>query len=200
MDKLKQIEQAIEKADKEQSNLNHGVFDIGGFTSPKIRHLMNNLGAISTSYLEIGVHRGAVLLSTLSNNSLKAVAIDNFSEFDDGTVENELRANIKRFEGNVLLLKTDCWTADLWGKKFDLYLFDGAHDFVSQRQAMTYFQKQYADEMIVCVDDFDWDDVERGTMEGLMRGDYLIEKSFFLEGKDGWHNGFAVFLLKKPTV
>jgi hypothetical protein len=34
----------------------------------------------------------------------------------------------------------------------------------------------------------------------LMRGDYLIEKSFFLEGKDGWHNGFAVFLLKKPTV
>lgn len=199
MNKEQVIKHAVEMADKERSNLNLDTFMVGGFTSPKIRHLMNNLGAISTSYLEIGCHRGATLVSAFSNNhDLKSIAIDNFSEFEDGTVENELRNNIKIFKGNVLFFKGDCWTIDLTGSVFDLYLYDGAHDRESQQRAMTHYLKHFAKETIVCVDDYDWDDVKAGTQDGFkdLEG-FEVQRCFYGSGAEGWHNGFAVFLVKR---
>ena len=201
MTKYELIQDAVSKADKEISNIGTATFEIGGFTSPKIRHLMNNLGAISTNYLEIGCHRGATLTATFCNNpQLNFVAIDNFSEFEDGTVEGELRQNIKRFGGTGKFIKGDCWTADLGEQKFDLYLYDGAHDVESQERAITHFEKHFADEVIVCVDDYDWNDVIAGTDMGLhdlSPAVYDIRCCAVKKASDGYHNGFAVLLITR---
>ena len=200
MTKYELIQDAVSRANAEISYIDPATFEIGGFTSPKIRHLMNNLGTISTNYLEIGCHRGATLTAAFSNNPrLNFVAIDNFSEFEDGTVEDELRQNIKRFGGTGKFIKGDCWTADLGDAKFDLYLYDGAHDVESQERAITHFEKHFADEVILCVDDFDWNDVRTGTQIGGMElnADYDIRRCFYATGAEGWHNGFAVFLLTR---
>src|ERR1019366_578824 len=86
MGKIELIKEAIEKGIAEQSKLTSHQFDVGGFTSPKIRHIMNNLGAISTNYLECGSHIGcSLIMTTYGNDNLKtSVAIDNWSEFNNG--------------------------------------------------------------------------------------------------------------------
>jgi len=79
------IDECIEKAYKHESNLNNDVLAINGMSSPKVRHLLNNLcSRDNTSYLEIGSWRGSTLISSIFKNKIKhAVAIDNFSQFVD---------------------------------------------------------------------------------------------------------------------
>jgi hypothetical protein len=197
------IDSAIKSADEKISKLDESPFRIGGFTSDKIRHLMNNLGAISTCYLEIGSHRGSTLVAAFYNNNLRCVAFDNFSEFEDGTVETELRNNIKEFKGNVFLYKADCFTTDMniGHTGFDLYLYDGAHDVESQKKAFTRFHHLFADDVIVCVDDYDWSNVKSGTMEGIAAIEpyFSLIHARFLPGAEGFHNGFAVFYLQRKA-
>ena len=74
---IKAIDKAINDARDEISGMDIACFNIGGYTSPCIRHLLNNLGALSTSYLEIGVHRGSTFCAAMSNNPhLFGVAVD----------------------------------------------------------------------------------------------------------------------------
>ena len=55
------------------------VLEILGFTSPKVKHLLNNLCNFDgCSYLELGVWAGATFCSAIYNNDIHAVAIDKF--------------------------------------------------------------------------------------------------------------------------
>lgn len=195
------IDSAITMAENKQSKLDDTVFRIGGFTSDRIRHLMNNLGWISKKYLEVGCHRGSTLIASFYNNNLQCVAFDNFSEFEDGTVETELRNNIRDFKGNVYLYKADCFTTELQPEHtgFDLYLYDGAHDIEAQKKAFTHFKDVLADDAIICVDDYDWQAVKEGTLQGLraIEHEFSLEYARVLPGDAGWHNGFALFWLQR---
>lgn len=202
MTKIEQIQSAIAQAEDCVSQLTYREFEVGGFTSPKIRHLLNNLGALSTEYLEIGVHRGSTLVATCHGNTLKRfTGVDNFSEFDDGTVKKELEDNVlNRISGPGSLFFEDCFRSDLPGRMggfYDMYLYDGAHDYASQKQAISHFLPVLADEFILCVDDTDWSDVINGTNDGIYEAGLKIVWDKLLEGKDGWHNGFYVALIKK---
>lgn len=200
--KYEHIYQSILEVQLEPSELPEEVLSIGGFTSPNIRNLMNRLGKISTKYLEVGTHRGATFFAATYGNQLKAVAIDNFSEFEDGTVENEFRSHLKAFNSSALVVKADCFTADIPDsyKGIDLYLYDGAHDYESQKKAITKLIDWMADEFIFCVDDYDWEDVQRGTMDGIAEAGLDILYEIHLSGKpEEWWNGFGVLLLKKKA-
>ncbi len=84
MSKLEQLQAIIDTAlqGAGKSKLTENLIDsIGGFISPNIRHLLNNIGAISTHYVDCGSHVGSSLVSTVyGNDNLKsATAIENWS-------------------------------------------------------------------------------------------------------------------------
>lgn len=210
--KIEAIKEAIEKAKNHQSKMDDVAWSVPALSSLKIRHLMNNLGAISTRYFECGVHKGGLFCSTIRNNDnlLYATANDSFASDE----ANEDKAH-PQFIDNFLKCKPsatviDVIVADTFEineesmkviSPVDLYLFDADHSYESQRKAMIHFLPAMADEFIVCVDDFDWIEVYRGTEDGIVTSmvDVLFQETF--KGNDhdndGWWNGFAVFLLRK---
>lgn len=209
MNKVQQIIHAIQMADALQSKLTPEVMAVPGFTSLRIRHLMNNLGAISNNFFEIGSHKGGTFCSAVFQNDhlQNAVAIDNFSEFNDGEPMRELISNVGLFKPGPVkfkLIAQDCWeTKGLDGMKFDFYLYDGSHDFHSQRKACTHFLDVMADEFIFCVDDYSvWEHVHLGTKEGICESGCSVvfhnELYNGIEGDNhGWHNGLYVALMRK---
>ena len=76
---------AVNNALNHKSNLDEDVLSINGMSSPKVRHLINNICSISgiSHYLEVGTWRGSTLISAISNNkNIKmALGVDNFSQF-----------------------------------------------------------------------------------------------------------------------
>lgn len=204
MGKIGLIKEAIEKAEREESRLDDYCFKIGSYSSPKIRHLLNNLGQIfrtetiapTYNYLEVGVHRGGTFVATLFRNNLNGVAIDNWSEFnEDNTVKKEFLENIKPFGDNVKFIESDCFKVELPKNEYSMYLYDGGHGYEEQKLGITYFYQNMKDEFILCVDDYNWEQVLKGTQDGIkeMGLTVLFEQHLV----DGYHNGFYVALLKK---
>lgn len=207
--KIEAIKRATEEAKNHQSKMDDVSWSVPALSSLKIRHLMNNLGAISTRYLECGVHKGGLFSSAIRNNHLELVfAIDNW----ESDLENDDKA-YPQFLGNVnkCIYKGTAFyhsvnntfnvPIQLIHDKYDLYLYDAAHDYESQRKAMTHFLPAMADEFIVCVDDYDWDEVKRGTQDGLKDANVEICFEHIFEGNDhdndGFWNGYYIALLKK---
>jgi len=213
-EKIEAIKLAIKNADNLSSKMDEKAWSVPALSSLRIRHLMNNLGAISNRYLECGVHRGGLFCSTLRNNSHIDMAcyIDSF-ESDKITGEDIAHEFLNNatdcLEGTDMLLfghECDTFSAPSnIGDGIDLYLYDADHSKESQRKAVTYFLPAMADEFIFCVDDFDWPDVAFGTGVGI--GEALKNKEIQVlythamtgndHDNDGWWNGFFVALLKK---
>src|SRR5688572_19504540 len=79
------LNQCIENAERGESRLNPEILKINGMSSPKIRHLINNICSYPDfkRYLEVGTWRGSTLLSAANGNKNieLAVGIDDFSQF-----------------------------------------------------------------------------------------------------------------------
>lgn len=208
MDKIELIKKCITDAVSHKSKLTEQQLSVGGFTSTKIRHLLNNLGAISTGYYEIGSHIGCSLVSACyGNENLKSmIACDSFCEFqNDGKTKSQFLQNATNSLGdNFTLIEKDCFTVikEELPDGIDFYLFDGAHDYDSQKKGMTYTLPMLAEEVIVCVDDTSWQAPRRGTFDGFAELGYQViyEQSLWdgvESNSDGWWNGFLVALIKK---
>ena len=209
-EKISAIKNAIEMAKNHQSKMDETAWSVPALSSLKIRHLMNNLGAISNRYMEHGTHKGGIFCSVLRNNPNIEIAWWGDSFASDKTtgenVEEQFMQNaINCIQGTeTVLLGEVANTFDLpsdFGSGVDLYCFDADHSYESQRKAMTHFLPSMADEFIVAVDDHDWQDVWLGTHDGLKDAnvEILYEQAF--KGGDhdnnGWWNGFWIALLKK---
>jgi hypothetical protein len=202
MANIEQIEACIRVAEKGISKLNNEVIDsVGGYTSPAIRHLLNNLGVYAENYLEVGVHRGATFTSALYQNHhiKRKVGIDNLSEFnEDNSVMVDFLKNANRFVEDYIFINKDCFAIsqqDL-GCKPDLYLYDGNHSLESHDQALTYFYDMLPDEFTYLVDDSNWKDVRKGTEIGLAKTNLEVVYERHLTDEK-WHNGFSIYILKK---
>lgn len=207
MDKIELIKRAITYSEMEQSNLTEDVLKIGGYTSNKIRHLLNNLGMSCNNYLEIGCHRGSTFCATLYGNNIeKALAIDNFSEFDIDNPKLDFLKNVNKFKGEtkVSLLEEDCFklTIDIskYKTKYDLYLYDGNHADWAQEMALAYYYDVLPNEFIFCADDYKWDQVKNGTQKGIKGCNLKViyEQELGMETNEYW-NGFYIALLKKSA-
>lgn len=214
MKKIEQIKQAIANAEKRQSKLTMEALNVPALSSLMLRALMNNLGAISTHYMEHGVHRGGLFCSTIFNNEnlLTATAVDNF-ESDDISGEHampDFMQNVKTcipqsLTNRFLLIRRNSFDvpSSQIGAPIDLYLFDADHSEDSQCRALTHFISAMAEEFIFCVDDYDWPEVQMGTHRGIIETevDILFEHIFQGNNHDneGAWNGFYVALLKKKS-
>lgn len=201
------IGEAVEMALKGQSKLqDEATFEIGGFTSPAIRHLMNNLGAMATNYFEIGTHMGSLTLATLYNNHhLSSTICDNWTEFENGgKSKDEFYKNLKRYHASAdiklpTVIEQDCFDIPDWIKstiKADLYLYDGGHGYEEQYKGVKDFVDAMQDECILVVDDYNWEQVISGTLNAI--GDCKLQRVYYKQlSSPEWHNGIGLFLLKK---
>lgn len=212
MKKLELLKVAIENADESISHLPGEQFAVPALTSLKIRHLLNNIGKLGNNYLEVGVHRGGTFTASVAGsvNLEKITAVDSFlsdvTSNEGAKPEFENWASIFVPKSSVFkLIHSDSFAEDvltLIPKGVDIYLYDGDHSEESQKKALTFYKDVLADEFIFLCDDFDWDEVQKGTAKGIEEGGYevLFEKYMKSKGShdnDSWWNGFYVALLKK---
>lgn len=138
---------ALELADNGLSKISEREREIFGLSSTRLRSLINNLcSKENTSYLELGVYKGATIISALYGNpTLKAVGVDNY-KYDErepkklaaeGTIweniKSHLHSNIARYNDpdmevnvtNLTIVENNFQDVD-WSKqgKFDLCFFD----------------------------------------------------------------------------
>ena len=214
MTKIEQIDAAIRSAIEWKSKVNKSSMDVPALASLRIRHLLNNLGAISTKYLEVGVHKGGSFCSTVCENDLlSAVAIDSFESdepYHTDQAHPQFLDNARRLlqpTTKFNLLMGDSFSIDLNQivNGIDLYLYDAGHSREQQRNALIYYKPVLDEEFIYCCDDWTYGEVREGTMEGIEQGGYeiLYQRELINEtpGDDHlnmeWWRGYGVFLLKK---
>lgn len=180
------VRQAIDRSESFLSKVPEDMWFFGGhMTSPRSRHLLNNICSFSdVRYLEIGVHKGASLIGALYNNKINyAYAIDNWSEF--GNHIEELHSNINKYIPNCPLkfFNMDAFKIEITSlPKFNIYFYDGGHSTIDQERAFTYFNSCFDDVFIAIVDDWMWDQVREGTFNAFSKLNYtlLFEKEVAL--------------------
>lgn len=115
------VEAALELADNGQSKINERERELFGLSSPRLKALLNNLCSLKgTNYLEIGVYRGATLISAVfGNTECNAIGVDNY-RYDERepkrwaaegdiwhNMKSQLQANLDRYKDPNLPVNID---------------------------------------------------------------------------------------------
>lgn len=141
------ISAALELADNGLSKISERERELFGLSSTRLRSLINNLcSKENTNYLELGVYKGATIISALYGNpTLKVVGVDNY-KYDERepkkwaaegkiweNIKSQLHSNISRYQdpdmevnvNNLTIIENNFQDVD-WTKqsKFDLCFFD----------------------------------------------------------------------------
>jgi hypothetical protein len=198
------VQDCIEMAERGKSRLTDEALKVEGMTGIKVRHLLNNLAALSQNILEIGVHKGAMTVACNTGHQLlRYFVCDNWSQFNgDEKGREHFDENIKAHNIKCTVFEQDCFTIDLSKlPKIDMYIFDGDHNVEDHVKAMTYFKPVLAPIFILVVDDYSWWQVQKGTTDGILMAGmevlYSKELGVGIEGDEsGWWNGLFVALIK----
>lgn len=201
------VQKSIDDANLGVSKLPSEVLEIHGMCGLSTRHLLNNLcKKEQTGYLEIGCWKGSTWIAALYNNanSIKqAVAIDNFSEFYDGQIEQIFHSNCIKFlnDLNYQFYCTDCFDIEiehLFSSPVTIYFYDGNHTALSHELAFTYYNNILDDVFITLVDDWNWRDVREGTYQAFKKLNYkiLFEKQL-INNHAKWANGLYIAVIRK---
>lgn len=212
---VQHVQRSIYYAEQGISKLDKHVLKLEGFSSSKVRHLLNNICSFyGVRYFEVGVWKGSTLVSALYGNEplvSQAIAVDNWSEFDDdktaagvfySVIQQFLRTKKLRFYDH------DCFSIDkasVFTEPINVYFYDGNHDTESQRMALTYFDECLDDLFILIVDDYNWDKVQRGTKQALKQLKYTVvyEKPLMsaqMNDSTSWWNGLYVAVISKKPL
>ena len=226
MDTVAHVRQSIRRANMLVSRAPAAALELEGMSSDRVRHLLNNLcSRASTSYLEVGSWKGSTLAAALANNDqTRAVAIDDFSEY--GSSKAKIMQNLNAVlrldrtataaaaaAQRVQFLEADAFASPTLtmlaeiaaeGRPFDVYLYDGSHDYASHIAALTQFLPVLASVFVLCVDDWNFPHVRAGTraaFDALSADlDMLYETELparFNGDKDLWWNGMLVAVFQK---
>lgn len=203
---IEHVKLSLVNAEKLQSKLTEEPFKVPAMSSPRIRHLLNNLGsAPELDYFEVGVHKGGTFVATLFGNDLhSAIAVDNWSEFiQEGASKKEFYSWCETFlaDKRHKIFEMDCFRMSqrYFKDPVTLYFYDGDHGEEAQAKAITYFKPFLAEAFILLVDDFNWESTSRGTFTGLREANMrvLFEQRFTQDGVEGWWNGLYVAVVEK---
>jgi hypothetical protein len=188
------------------------VLALDGMSGRKYRIFINNLiGSIEGArYLEVGVWMGSTLCSAIYKNKVRALAIDNWTQF--GGPADKFFANLGRFKGgaSVSFIDNDFRAVDFSAVgKFNVYLFDGPHQETDQYDGLSLAQAALDDQFVFIVDDWNWAQVRNGTTKALaalgLQLDFAAEIRTTLDdtqpelrGKQSdWHNGYFIAACSK---
>lgn len=196
----------------EHTSLDADVLAIEGMSGRKYRMFINQLiGSIANPrYLEIGVWQGSTLCSAIHKNKVRALAIDNWTEY--GGPAREFFANLARFRGDadVSFLEADFRAVDYSRlEKFNVYMFDGPHEEKDQYDGLALVQPALDDHFIFIVDDWNWPGVRQGTRKAIetlgLQLDFVAEIRTTLDDTQpahqkqfsDWHNGYFLAACSK---
>ena len=203
------LEWAYEEADKGRSKIDNEIVLLDGMTGVKTRHFYNNLlsmpGAV---YLEIGTYKGSSVCAAMKNNTANVVCIDNWSEF--AAPKNEFLVNFNKHKGNnqATFIEKDCFKVDVSQlPKFNIYMYDGNHDYDAHKKALSHYINCMQDEFIFIVDDWNWKRVREATREVIRELGLKIiydkeirlteEEDGNTTNKETWWNGMYLCVLRK---
>lgn len=200
------IKTAIDQADKLSSKIDTQVMsELVGLSSPRVRHLLNNLASQAKSYLEVGCYLGGTLRAALHKNEhLTSYAVDNFSMSPETRSQFFKNTDMLKFE----FFEEDSFSLDVKKIKqpIELYFFDGCHSVDAQYKAVSHFLPSMADEFVMVIDDWDANKVRVGTHTAFI--DYKIKpiEKYELKGASGeslearensWWGGLGCFKIRK---
>jgi hypothetical protein len=206
---ISHVQNSIQHGDSHFSSLKNNVLSIEGMSSPKVRHFLNNLCALSNAtYLEIGTWKGSTFISALKNNNgfLKdAIAIDNWSLFEGPKTDffNNCRKYLPQYK--YRFFSQDSFSINLdeaFSDLVDIYFYDGDHNPQSQEMAFTYYNDVFNDLFIAVIDDWNWEYVREGTFNAFNKLGYIILFQQYLPARftgdnEQWWNGLYVAVIKK---
>ena len=206
---------AFDIAEAGNSDLTEDVLALPGMCGTRNRHFLNAICAFDDCrYLEIGSYKGASLCAAMHGNKASAVAIENWSQFD-GTREEFMSTAARHLDtGTLHIIEKDCFKVDPAGiGLFDIYYYDGDHSADSHARAIRRFYECLNDRAVIIVDDWNWDDVRRGTQAAMAELDIpiIFKREIFLpeadvvdmprhRGRDTWWNGIYVMIVDKQAA
>lgn len=195
------IDNSINNAKNDISKLSEDILKTKGWSSNKVRHLLNNLCSIENiNYLEIGLLHGSTFLSSLyKNNFNKAYGIDILLQPDlKPLVDNYLDAT------KIELFQSECFSFDKTNiiNKIDIYLYDGGHEIEDQEKAFTYYNDILKDNFLCVIDDWNDNRVKTGTKLAFEKLKYKVnyEVELLSAGNcdtSSWWNGIYIGLIEK---
>ncbi|KAG5184573.1 hypothetical protein JKP88DRAFT_255350 [Tribonema minus] len=171
------IDRCVEDAEAGWSALTMDILAMDGLTSAMTRHFYNCLLSMkikpqlasstltNVRYLEVGTWKGSSLVSARFGNShVHGTAIDNWSEY--GGPRDYFWGNVERFLGDdveggakVVFHDANAFMEGLLGNAvYDIYMYDGGHEYEAHRKAITRFEPYLADSdvSIVVIDDWNF--------------------------------------------
>jgi hypothetical protein len=207
------VREALRLALQDKSEIDPDVLPMEGMSGRRYRHFINNLIGImpDARYLEVGSWAGSTLCSAISNNAVRATAIDNWSLF--GGPKAQFEANLRRFRTGrayVNFIEDDFRKVDYEGiGPFNVYLFDGPHDAKDQYDGLMIAQPALDNEFVFIVDDWNWVQVREGTLLAIRQlGLSIVFSAEVRTTRDNsqpamqrqnsdWHNGYFIAVLSR---
>ena len=214
-DWIAHVKNAFGRAEKCQSKLSDEILEMNGLSGTFTRHFYNNICSFhGCSYLEIGPCAGSSLCSSMYDNEISGVAIDNWSEF--GGPRDIFLENHKKYRGrsDITLIDQDSFTVDASQLgRFNVFLYDGGHGWLNHYKAINHYYNNLEKCAIVIIDDWNWDGVQIGTKKAIEELDIPIiyDREIILaerdlkdmprhHGRHTWWNGIYVFIIDKTLV
>lgn len=190
---------------------------VPGMSGARYRRFVNALAASlpDARYLEVGVFKGSTLCSAISGNRIRAVGIDNWSEFD-GSHQVAAAAVARFLDGGaeVRLVEADYRTADFAALgRFNIYFYDGPVSGADLMSGLMQACPALDDDFVFIVDDWNWAAVRTATMAAIdTLGMEIVHRisvrttdddrhpphSGFDAQTTDWHNGYFIAVLRKP--
>lgn len=208
------LRRAFDMAMESRSGLAAPLFAVQGFSGRKFRMFLNNLFATieDPRYLEIGVYNGGSFIPAIYRNTMRAVALDNWS-WDGGNIDRFARYLAEFGAGaDVTVLNSDFRAVDFTAiGRFNVLFYDGSHAYEDQYDGVKLPAAAMDDRFVVIVDDWNWPWVRSGTYAGLRDGGLRIDHAIELRttlhdsghlpdfhGQDSdWHNGMFAAVVTK---
>jgi len=210
MNKLvKQVNDAITSAEQHKSKLSDEILALPGMSSKKVRHFLNNICANPDQrYLEIGVWQGSTFISANYQNehTHPSIAIDNFSEFNHIDVLNEFNKNTQKYlqSNQYEFIQEQCFQTNVgrFDTKFQIYFYDGGHTEEEQYLALTHFQSILDNEIILIIDDWNFEPVPKGTRKAIQELKWNVLHEWIMPAECigdvvNWWNGFFIAVIEK---
>lgn len=190
------------------------IINIKGLTSPRVQKIINRTAKLAGNYLEIGTAMGSTLASALRGNTIKAWAIDNWSE-DIQPQNNQFVMPTNKFdafieniepyvqESNLHTIDADFLMVnkDLIDEPVKFMFYDGPHDYESTKNAVLYYADKLDDEAILIFDDANWNGIVDGADDGIKTAglNILYHKKILngIESSKDWWNGLYIVVVKK---
>jgi hypothetical protein len=212
---INQCAKSVYDSNRGISKIDNDILSINGMSTPKVRHLMNNICSFDEcKFLEVGTYMGSTLCSAAFNNNGSFIGVDNFSEFHSVVnpshvnSQDNTRANLKKNidslnQKNISFYEKDFFNIDLNIKeKINVFFYDGVHTIEHQYSNLK-IAKTFLDEYVVyIVDDF-FCKVSKPKQASITAiNDFKFEVLFYCELPENknnellYHGGLGVFVLK----